>query len=125
MTTHLDVLGIVELFGRVGPVMGHVGHSLADEGKGLLLVHVPVQHVQLVHRHAVNGPTDRLDRHVVASCQQKKNKHTSSMARQGEEHSHIQSDKTKFDDHRHVNYSPALNPFLPKGQFLAHINYFN
>jgi hypothetical protein len=54
------------LFG-IGPVFRELRYALADKGKALLLVHVPVQHVKLVVGEAVNDAFEGGDGEVVAA----------------------------------------------------------
>ena len=52
------------LFG-VGPIFSELGRAFTNEGKALLLIHVPVQHVHLVIGQPVQDPLDGIDREVV------------------------------------------------------------
>ena len=66
-----DIAGVIEVIFGVGPILGELGHALADEGEALLLVHVPVQHVHLVVGEPVQDPLDRVHREVVSPGIQK------------------------------------------------------
>ena len=55
------------LLWRVRAVLRHLRDRLADKGEAVLLVHVPMEHVELVPAHGGGDPLEGADGEVVAA----------------------------------------------------------